>query len=76
MARRLLTDPDPNLRARLLKVVIVKWRFEWERLAELVKMAEIGAQGGVSLPVSTMVELAAVVTVRSWQTYWWVVVFL
>ena len=59
VARRLLTDPDPNLRARLLKVVIVKGRFEWERLAELVKMAEIGAQGGVSLPVSTMVELAA-----------------
>ena len=58
VARRLLTDPEPNLRMRLLKVVIVKGRFEWERLAELVKMAEIGAQGGVSLPVSTMVELA------------------
>ena len=57
-ARRLLTDPDPNLRMRLLKVVIVKGRFEGQRLAELVKMAEIGAQGGVSLPVSTMVELA------------------
>ena len=56
VARRLLTDPDPNLRMRLLRVVIVKGRFEWDRLAELIKMAEIGAQGGVSMPVSTMVS--------------------
>ena len=50
VARRLLTDPDPNLRARLFKVVIVKGKFEWARLRELVQMAEAGASGGVKVP--------------------------
>ena len=50
VARRLLTDPDPNLRIRLFKVVIVKGKFEWERLRELVKLAETGRRGESSFP--------------------------
>ena len=57
VARRLLTDPDPNLRIRLFKVVIVKGKFEWERLRELVKLAETGASGGIKLPIATAVSL-------------------
>ena len=57
VARRLLTDPDPNLRIRLFKVVIVKGKFEWERLRELVKLAETGASGGIKLPIATAVAL-------------------
>ena len=62
VARRLLTDPDPNLRARLFKVVIVKGKFEWVRLRELVTMAEAGASGGMRVPVKVAVDLAADVT--------------
>ena len=57
VARRLLTDPDPNLRIRLFKVVIVKGKFEWERLRELVKLAETGASGEIKLPIATAVSL-------------------
>ena len=59
VARRLLTDPDPNLRARLFKVVIVKGKFEWARLRELVQMAEAGASGGVKVPVRVALDLVA-----------------
>jgi hypothetical protein len=59
VARRLLTDPDPNLRARLFKVVIVKGKFEWSRLRELVQMAEAGASGGVKVPVRVALDLVA-----------------
>lgn len=57
VARRLLTDPDPALRLRLLKVVIVRGRFQWSRLRELVTMAEMGAAGGLKLPIKTAVTL-------------------
>ena len=59
VARRLLTDPDPNLRARLFKVVIVKGKFEWARLRELVQMAEAGASGGVKVPMRVALDLVA-----------------
>ena len=59
VARRLLTDPDPNLRARLFKVVIVKGKFEWARLRELVQMAEAGASGGVKVPARVALDLVA-----------------
>lgn len=59
VARRLLTDPDPNLRLRLLKVVIVKGKFEWSRLRELVTMAEAGAAGGIKLPIKTAISLVS-----------------
>jgi predicted unusual protein kinase regulating ubiquinone biosynthesis (AarF/ABC1/UbiB family) len=59
VARRLLTDPDPNLRARLFKVVVVKGKYEWARLRELVTMAEAGANGGVKLPLKVALDLFA-----------------
>ncbi len=57
VARRLLTDPDPNLRMRLFKIIIVKGKFEWQRLRELVVMAEAGASGGIKLPMRVAVAL-------------------
>ena len=59
VARRLLTGPDPNLRLRLLKVVIVRGKFEWARLRELVTIAEAGAAGGIKLPIKTAVQLVS-----------------
>ena len=59
VARRLLTDPDPALRLRLLKVVVVKERFEWERLRNLMDMAGIGAKGGVNVPIFALAKDAA-----------------
>lgn len=59
VARRLLTDPDPALRLRLLKVVVVKGRFEWERLRNLIDMAGIGAKGGVNVPILALAKDAA-----------------
>jgi hypothetical protein len=59
VARRLLTDPDPALRLRLLKVVVVNGRFEWDRLRNLIDMAGIGAKGGVSVPIFALAKDAA-----------------
>lgn len=59
VARRLLTDPDPALRLRLLKVVIVKGRFEWERLRNLIDMAGVGVKGGVNVPIFALAKDAA-----------------
>ena len=57
VARRLLTDPDPALRLRLFKVIIVKGKFDWARLRELVTMAEAGVRGGIKLPLKAAFEL-------------------
>ena len=59
VARRLLTDPDPALRLRLLKVVIVKGRFEWERLRNLIDMAGVGVKGGINVPIFALAKDAA-----------------
>jgi len=59
VARRLLTDPDPALRLRLLNVVIVKGRFEWERLRNLIDMAGVGVKGGINVPIFALAKDAA-----------------
>lgn len=46
VARRMLTDTDPGLRMRLLRVVIVDGKFDWERLRSLIKMATEDTQPG------------------------------
>lgn len=54
VARRLLTDPDPALRLRMLQVVIVEGEFRWDRLRTLLSMATMnnpdamsGGKGGL-----------------------------
>lgn len=64
VARRLLTDPDPGLRLRLLKVIIVDGRFEWERLTAMIELAQVGAKGGVKLPMFSMAADAAIMLTR------------
>lgn len=59
VARRLLTDPDPALRLRLLKVVVVKERFEWERLRNLINLAGVGVKGGIKVPILALAKDAA-----------------
>lgn len=59
VARRLLTDPDPALRLRLLKVVVVKERFEWERLRNLISLAGVGVKGGIKVPIWALAKDAA-----------------
>ena len=59
VARRLLTDPDPALRLRLLKVVVVKERFEWERLRNLISLAGVGVKGGIKVPILALAKDAA-----------------
>lgn len=49
VARRLLTDPDPTLRARLLEVLFKDGKFEWSRLENLL---ELSSEGGVTLSTS------------------------
>ena len=46
VARRLLTDEDPALRMRLLQIVIVGGKFQWERLTDLVELAQSDARPG------------------------------
>ena len=46
VARRLLTDEDPALRMRLLQVVIVGGKFQWERLKDLIELAQSDARPG------------------------------
>ncbi|CAL6271051.1 unnamed protein product [Bathycoccus prasinos] len=64
VARRLLTDPDPALRLRLLKVIIVDGRFEWERLTAMIELAQVGAKGGVKLPMFSMAADAAIMLTK------------
>jgi len=46
IARRLLTDEDPALRMRLLQIVIVGGKFQWERLTDLIELAQSDARPG------------------------------
>ena len=46
VARRLLTDPDPALRLRLLQVVVVDGAWSWQRLRSLVDLALADGTGG------------------------------
>jgi len=46
VARRLLTDDDPALRARLIQVLLQDGKFQWARLENLVMLARAGAGGG------------------------------
>ncbi|XRA98415.1 ABC1-like kinase 8 [Pycnococcus provasolii] len=46
VARRLLTDPDPALRARLLEVLFKDGKFQWARLENLL---ELSADSGITL---------------------------
>ena len=64
VARRLLTDPDPALRLRLLKVIIVDGRFEWERLTAMIELAQVGAKGGIKLPMFRMAKDAAIMLTK------------
>lgn len=50
VAKRLLTDPDPALRDRLLQVLFSDGKFQWERLENLVSLAKEG--GGNDLDLS------------------------
>ena len=50
VARRLLTDDDPALRARLIQVLLQDGKFQWARLENLVTLARSGAGGKQPLP--------------------------
>ena len=41
--RRLLTDRDARLRERLIQVLFKQGKFQWERLENLVELAQEGA---------------------------------
>eukprot|EP00193_Tetraselmis_chui_P021946 CAMPEP_0177771094 /NCGR_PEP_ID=MMETSP0491_2-20121128/11349_1 /TAXON_ID=63592 /ORGANISM="Tetraselmis chuii, Strain PLY429" /LENGTH=659 /DNA_ID=CAMNT_0019288501 /DNA_START=263 /DNA_END=2242 /DNA_ORIENTATION=- len=45
VARRLLTDEDPALRERLIQVLFSNGEFQWERLRNLIKLAQEGTGG-------------------------------
>ncbi|GAQ90183.1 ABC1 family protein [Klebsormidium nitens] len=44
VAKRLLTDPDPALRERLIQVLFRDGVFQWKRLENLILLAKEGAQ--------------------------------
>eukprot|EP00899_Mesostigma_viride_P010722 jgi/Mesvir1/19651/Mv09933-RA.3 len=46
IAKRLLTDPDPALRGRLLQILFRDESFQWKRLENLITLASEGAGGG------------------------------
>lgn len=69
VARRLLTDPDPALRLRLLQVVIVEGEFRWDRLRTLLNLATMGPEdaeegGRGGLLASLNLRMLAVESVR------------
>ena len=41
--KRLLTDRDARLRERLIQVLFKQGKFQWERLENLVELAQEGA---------------------------------
>jgi len=43
IAKRLLTDRDTRLRERLIQVLFKQGKFQWERLENLVELAQEGA---------------------------------
>jgi len=43
IAKRLLTDRDARLRERLIQVLFKQGKFQWERLENLVELAQEGA---------------------------------
>merc|ERR1719387_2135664 len=46
VARRLLTDEDPQLRQRLTQVLFKDDRFQWQRLQNLLNLAKGGGGSG------------------------------
>ena len=63
VARRLLTDRDPSLRQRLLQVLFQGNKFRWDRLENLLTLAnegQIGGSNGVNL-TSTVADGARLV---------------
>jgi len=46
IAKRLLTDEDPALRERLLQVLFNEGKFQWERLENLLELAQDVPTGG------------------------------
>jgi len=56
VARRLLTDEDPELRQRLTQVLFKDDRFQWQRLQNLLNLAK----GGEGLDLSDTVQDGAV----------------
>ena len=63
VARRLLTDKDPALRQRLLQVLFQGDKFRWDRLENLLTLAnegQLGGSGGVNL-TSTVADGARLV---------------
>ena len=56
VARRLLTDEDPQLRQRLTQVLFKDDRFQWQRLQNLLNLAK----GGEGLDLSDTVKDGAV----------------
>ncbi|KAL6775923.1 hypothetical protein ACKKBG_A19085 [Auxenochlorella protothecoides x Auxenochlorella symbiontica] len=55
IARRLLTDPDPSLRSRLIQVLFQGGKFRWDRLQNLVTLAQSGT-GAVAADLTTTVS--------------------
>lgn len=43
IAKRLMTDRDARLRERLIQVLFKQGKFQWERLENLVELAQEGA---------------------------------
>lgn len=53
VAKRLLTDPDPALRSRLIQVLFRGGVFQWKRLENLILLAKEGAQMTAKVGVDT-----------------------
>uniref|UniRef100_A0A061QZG1 Ser thr abc1 family n=1 Tax=Tetraselmis sp. GSL018 TaxID=582737 RepID=A0A061QZG1_9CHLO len=49
VARRLLTDEDPSLRERLIQVLFNNGQFQWERLRNLIRLAQDGSGSKLDL---------------------------
>eukprot|EP00898_Chlorokybus_atmophyticus_P004037 jgi/Chlat1/4634/Chrsp3S05594 len=62
VAKRLLTDPDPALRDRLLQVLFRNGSFQWARLENLIKLAKEGVGG--TLDLTGTVKDGALVVLR------------
>ena len=59
VARRLLTDPDPTLRTRLLEILFKDDKFQWQRLEDLILLARGEMGDGKRLDMKSTIRDSA-----------------
>ena len=59
VARRLLTDPDPTLRMRLLEILFKDDKFQWQRLEDLILLAKGEMGDGKRLDMKSTIKDSA-----------------